>query len=259
MRQALKVYYDGKNFFGSQRQPDKRTVEGELLGALRKLKIGVKDFKCAGRTDRGASALGNVFALTCDLKPIPGAINSKLSADIRVLAAREVDDKFDPRYEASGRTYKYFLYDGGYSISRIKKAAKAFRGEHSFHNFAILEGRSPSRNIKNIEVKKASGFFVFTISGESFLWQMVRRMVNALKMAGDGQVAPEDIERLLSPEYRSKIPPLPPDNLVLWEVEYPFEFENEARSVKRLREDILKRQTEAKRDALIDELLLGEL
>lgn len=259
MRQALKVYYDGKNFFGSQRQPDKRTVEGELLKVLRKLKIGVKDFKCACRTERGVSALGNVFASTCDLKPIPGAINSKLPRDIRVLAAREVDDKFNPRYRALGRTYKYFLYDEGYSISRIKKAAKAFKGEHSFHNFAILEGRNPIRNIRDIEVKKANSFFIFTILGESFLWQMIRRMASVFKMAGDGQMTLGDIERLLSLEYQNKIPPSPPENLVLWAVEYPFEFEHEGYSAKKLRKDILKRQMEAKREALISELLLEEV
>ncbi|MEE8402891.1 MAG: tRNA pseudouridine(38-40) synthase TruA [Candidatus Hydrothermarchaeaceae archaeon] len=259
MRQALKVYYDGGSFFGSQRQPDRRTVEGELLNALGELKIEVKDFKSACRTDRGVSALGNVFALTCDSKLIPGAINSKLPGDIRVLAAREVDDRFNPRYEALARTYRYFLPDEGYSISRIKKAARVFKGEHSFHNFAILEGRSPVRIIKNIEVKKVGSFFIFTISGESFLWQMIRRMASAFKMVGAGQMDPGDIERLLDPENLSKIPPSPPENLVLWAVEYPFEFEHEAYSAERLRKDILKKQIEANKDALISELLLEEL
>ncbi|MEE8402888.1 MAG: tRNA pseudouridine(38-40) synthase TruA [Candidatus Hydrothermarchaeaceae archaeon] len=253
MRQALKVYYDGGNFFGSQRQPDRRTVEGELLKALGELKIEVKDFKSACRTDRGVSALGNVFALTCDSKLIPGAINSKLPGDIRVLAAREVDDKFNPRYGALGKTYKYFLYDEGYSIGNLKKAARVFKGEHSFHNFAILEGRNPVRNITDIEVKKAGSFFIFTISGESFLWQMIRRMASAFKMDSG------DIERLLDPGYQSKIPPSPPENLVLWSVEYPFEFEHEAYSAERLKKDILKKQIEANKDALISELLLGGL
>lgn len=259
MRQALKVYYDGRSFFGSQRQPDKRTVEGDILKSLRKLKISVNDFKTACRTDRGVSALGSVFALTSDSRLIPGAINSKLPEDIRVLAAREVDDSFNPRYEALGRTYRYFLYDEGYSISAIKKAAKAFRGRHSFHNFSILEGRSPVRNIKKIDVKKSRDFFIITISGESFLWQMVRRIANALKMVGDGQIGPGDISELLNPECKKKIPPLPAENLVLWEVEYPFEFRHDSRSVKKLKGDILKRQTEARREALVSGLLLDEL
>jgi tRNA pseudouridine38-40 synthase len=259
VRWALKVYYDGRNFFGSQRQPDKRTVEGELLKSLSTFEINVEDFKCACRTDRGVSALGNVFALTTNSKIIPSAINSTLPKDIRLLAAREADDNFNPRYEALGKTYRYFLYDEGYSISKIKKAAKVFKGQHSFHNFAKLEGRNPVRSIKKIEIKKAAGFFIFTISGESFLWQMIRRMVNVLKMVGNELMAPEDINRLLDPEHNNLIYPLPAENLVLWEVDYPFEFEHDDYSVKRLRKDILKRQIEMKRKSLINELMLGEI
>ena len=259
MRWALKVYYDGRNFFGSQRQPDKRTVEGELLKSLSTFEINVEDFKCACRTDRGVSALGNVFTLTTNSKIIPSAINSTLPEDIRLLAAREADDNFNPRYEALGKTYRYFLYDEGYSISKIKKAAKAFKGQHSFHNFAKLEGRNPVRSIKKIEIKKAAGFFIFTISGESFLWQMIRRMVNALKMVGDELMTLEDIDRLLDPEHQNMILPLPPENLVLWRVDYPFEFEHDDYSVKRLKKEILKRQIEMKRKSLINELMLGEI
>lgn len=259
MRQALEVYYDGKNFSGSQRQPDKRTVEGELLKSLQRLKITVKDFKSAGRTDKGVSALGNVFAFSSHSPIIPSAVNSILPEDIRVLAEKEVDDNFNPRYEAHTKTYKYFLYDKGYSTSKIRKATKVLEGQHSFHNFAKLEGRDPIRNIKNIEIKKADGFLVFTISGESFLWQMVRRMVNALKLVGDDLMDLEDISRLLDPEHTHVILPLPPENLVLWRVDYPFEFEHDDYSVKWLRKNILKRQIELKRESLINELLLEEL
>ncbi len=73
MRWAIKVYYDGRNFFGSQRQPDKPTVEGELLKSFEALKIDVKGFVGACRTDRGVSALGNVFALSSNSSIIPSA------------------------------------------------------------------------------------------------------------------------------------------------------------------------------------------
>lgn len=259
MRAALKVYYDGRNFFGSQRQPDKRTAEGELLESLSKLNIEVKDFKSACRTDRGVSALGNVFALSSNSKIIPSAINSALPKDIRVLGARRVDYNFNPRYEAHGKTYKYFLYDEGYKVSKMKKASEAFIGEHNFHNFAKLEGRNPIRSIKKIEIEKTGDFFVFTISGKSFLYQMVRRMVNALKTVGDGLMAPGEIKKLLDPKHDNIIYPLPPENLVLWEVEYPFEIGHDEYSVKRLKKEISKRQIETKRKALLNELLLGEI
>lgn len=259
MRWALKVYYDGRDFFGSQRQPDKRTAEGELLESLRRLNIEVKDFKSACRTDRGVSALGNVFAMSSNSKVIPSAINSALPKDIRVLGTKEVNDNFNPRFEAGRKTYKYFLYDTGYSLPKMKEAAKGFLGTHSFHNFAKLEGRNPTRNIKRIKIKKTRGFLVITITGESFLYQMVRRMVNALKMAGDGLIPPEDIKRRLDPKQNKLVYPLPAENLVLWGVDYPFEFEHDDYSVKSLKKDILRRQIEMKRKILLNELLLGEI
>jgi tRNA pseudouridine38-40 synthase len=259
VRWALKVFYDGGNFFGSQRQPDKRTVEGELLKSLNKLNIDVKDFKSACRTDRGVSAIGNVFALTSNSRVIPSAINSPLPDDIKILGAGKVDSNFNPRYEALAKTYKYFLYDEGYKLSKMKKASEAFIGEHNFHNFAKLEGRNPIRSIKNIEIEKTADFFIFTISGKSFLYQMVRRMVSALKTVGDGLMAPREIKKLLDKEHDNIIYPLPPENLVLWKVEYPFEIEHDKYSVKRLKKDILKRQIEMKRKTLINELMLGEI
>lgn len=259
MRQALKVFYDGKNFFGSQRQPDKRTVEGELLSSLKKLKINLKDFKGACRTDRGVSSLGNVYAVSSDIKVILGAINSKLPEDIRVLAAKKVDEDFNPRHDALGKTYKYFLFDEGYSYNRLKKAAGIFKGKLSFHNFSISDGRNPVRIIKSINVKKEEGFFVFTIIGESFLWQMIRRLMGAVKMAGEGKMDLEDIERLLDPQMENKISSLSPENLVLWEVEYPFEFTHDDHSAEMLKKDILKKRIEAKRESLISRLLIEEL
>lgn len=259
MRWALKVYYDGRDFFGSQRQPDKRTVEGELLESLGKLNIDVSDFKSACRTDRGVSAIGNVFALTSNSKVIPSAINSTLPDDIKILGAGKVGSNFNPRYEVHGKTYKYFLYDEGYKLSKMKKASEAFLGEHNFHNFAKLEGRNPIRSIKNIEIEKTADFFVFTISGKSFLYQMVRRMVSALKTVGDGLISPEEIKRRLDPKQNKRVYPLPAENLVLWRVDYPFEFEHDAYSIKSLKKDILKRQIEMKRKVLLGELLLGEI
>lgn len=259
MRWALKVYYDGRDFFGSQRQPDKRTAEGELLESLGKLNIDVSDFKSACRTDRGVSALGNVFALTSNSNVIPSAINSTLPGDIKVLGARKVDSSFNPRYKAYGKTYKYFLYDGGYKLGKMKEASEAFIGEHNFHNFAKLEGRNPIRSIKRIEIEKTGDFFVFTISGKSFLYQMVRRMVSALKTVGDGLMEPAEIKKLLDQKHDNIIYPLPPENLVLWGVEYPFEIEHDEYSVKRLKKDILKRQVDTKRKVLLNELFLGEI
>jgi tRNA pseudouridine38-40 synthase len=259
VRVALKVYYDGRDFFGSQRQPDKRTAEGEFLESLGKLNIDVSDFKASCRTDRGVSALGNVFALSSNSRIIPSAINSTLPDDMKVLGARKVDYNFNPRYEALGKTYKYFLFDEGYKLGKMKEACEAFVGEHNFHNFAKLEGRNPIRSIRSIEIEKIGDFFVFTISGKSFLYQMVRRMASALKTVGGGLMRPAEIKKLLDQKHDNIIYPLPPENLVLWKVEYPFEIAHDKYSVKGLKKEILKVKIAAKRRALLSELLLGEV
>ncbi|MFQ6137103.1 MAG: tRNA pseudouridine(38-40) synthase TruA [Candidatus Hydrothermarchaeales archaeon] len=235
MRYALKIYYDGRGFHGSQIQPDVRTVEGEFFGALKELKIEFDDFRSAGRTDRGVSAIGNVFAMTTDSKIVePRILNSKLPHDLRILAVREVEDNFDPRKEALERVYRYFLFDEGYDLRKMKRAIKSFEGEHDFHNFAVLEGRNPVRRLNKIGLDRDGEITILTFFGESFLWQMVRRIVTALKMVGRGELQIGEIERYFDPNFEKKVPPSNPENLVLWEVRYDFEFEEEGYSIEDL-------------------------
>lgn len=240
MRYALKVYYDGRGFSGSQRQPEKRTVEGEFLAALEKLGIDHRGFKTAGRTDRRVSALGNVFALSTYSRLIkPRILNSELPRDIKVLAAQEVGEGFNPRH-ARERIYRYFLLNEGYDLVKMKKAAGMFIGQRSFHNFSSTDYRSPIRKINYIDIEKKGEALVLTFSGESFLWQMVRRMVTALKMASKGELSPHDLEVYLAPDYRKKVPPSNAENLVLWDVKYDFKFKYEEYSKKRLVKELEK-------------------
>jgi tRNA pseudouridine38-40 synthase len=237
---VLKIFYRGEGFSGSQRQPDERTVEGEFINALDSLRIDFSDFKAAGRTDRGVSALGNVFALTTDSELIsPRIINSELPGDIRVLAAQRVATAFNPRH-ALERVYKYFLADVGYDTGEMKRAAMEFVGEKSFHNFSQADDRNTIRKIKKIDIEKQGDVIVLTISGESFLWQMVRRMTTALKMAGRGEISATDLRELLNIETEKNIPPSAPENLVLWDVRYDFEFDYEDYSRKRLESELKK-------------------
>ena len=151
MRYAIKVFYDGRAFHGSQIQTNVRTVEGDFLTALSKLNIDFDDFTAAGRTDKGVSAICNVFSLTTDSDLIkPRILNAHLPSDIRVLGVKKVDDSFSPRKEAKERIYKYFLSDENYDLENIRKAAGFFVGEHSFHNFAILDDKNPIRRLNNI-------------------------------------------------------------------------------------------------------------
>jgi tRNA pseudouridine38-40 synthase len=222
-RHALKVFYNGKGFAGSQRQLGERTVEGEFIEAIKGLEIDFKHFKTAGRTDKGVSALGNVFALTIDSELVkPRILNSVLPDDIKVLAARRVSDVFNPRH-AFERIYRYFLHDEGYDLERMMASAE-----------------------------------IIKISGESFLWQMVRRMVTSLKKVGLGEFSNDDIRRLMEPRVKEKVPPSEGENLVLWDVLYDFGFKSERYSKKRLVRELREKQAGFRiREAMYSELLRG--
>lgn len=260
MRLALKVYYDGRGFCGSQVQPDKRTVEGELLKALGNFGIGVKNFQGAARTDRGVSALGNVYAFDAERKLLPRALNSFLPGDLRVLAVAEVGAGFNPRRDALEKVYKYFLYDRGYDLEGIRRAARLFEGEHSFHSFCKLEkGRSPVRVLREIEVAEHGDVIVLTFRGRSFLWQMVRRLVTALRGAGEGRVSLGELRECLRGSCGRRFPPSPPELLVLWSVGYAFEFKDEGYSRKRLKKEVLRTLEESRLRAAMAEAISREL
>jgi|Deesub1362A_J573_1020465.scaffolds.fasta_scaffold00016_101 tRNA pseudouridine38-40 synthase len=259
MRYALKVYYDGKSFFGSQIQPGVRTVEGELIEGFEKLGIVASNFQRAGRTDKGVSALGNVFAVTTNIKISPRMLNSVISRNIRVYGIREVSDDFNPRNEALERVYKYFLYDEGYDLELLKKGIKVFEGIHSFHNFCVSDKRNPIRRINKADINKEGEFFVVTLSGKSFLWQMVRRIMTALKKVGNGEITLENLKMYFNPEINKKIPPSGPEGLILWDIRYPFEFNYEKYSLDNLTQNIFESKISLSRTALIDQHILDTL
>ncbi len=239
-RFAAKVYYEGHAFHGSQRQRDVRTVEGELLRVLRRFGAG-EWFKSAGRTDRGVSALGNVFAFELPRHLPPRAFNAYLPEEIRVLGVREVDRDFHPRYSALSRTYRYFAPDEGYTMSRIERACRVLEGRHSFHSFTCDRERNPERHLLEVRAERAGGVVVLTFRGESFLREMVRRMCTAVLLAGAGEIGVEEIEEALKPGVQRVFPPSPPEFLVLWEVEYGFEFEHEEYTLRMLGQRLKQR------------------
>ncbi len=259
MRYALKVYYDGRGFYGSQVQPNRRTVGGELLKALKGIASKVEGFQAAGRTDRGVSALGNVYAMSVDIQLKARMLNSRLPNDIRVLAAKTVHEDFKPRKEALERVYKYFLSAEGLDVREMKRAAKLMQGERSFHNFSKTSDRAPVRRLNRVEIEKKDAFLVLTFSGDSFLWQMVRRLANALRTVGAGELSMAQLLRYFEPDFQGKMPPAPAENLLLWDVRYPFDFEGDEYSRRRLIEGLVARKDELVRDRALLSALLEEL
>lgn len=251
MRYALKVYYDGRGFYGSQVQPGKRTVEGELLGALEACGSRPTDFKASGRTDRGVSALGNVFAVTVDPELKVRALNSHLPRDMAVVGVREVPEDFHPRYEALGRVYKYFLPYEGHDMKAMRSVARLLEGEHSFQNFAVPDGKNPVRRLDSITMRRVGSSVILTFRGRSFLRQMVRRLVTALDMAGRGELTEAALQRYMEGEVSRKLPPVEPEGLILWEVRYPFQFEADGYTMTRLKGRVMARRRLLEREALL--------
>ncbi|WP_082398107.1 tRNA pseudouridine(38-40) synthase TruA, partial [Methanobrevibacter arboriphilus] len=155
---ALKIAYIGTNFHGFQRQPNHRTVEGELIYTLKKLgyinDLNSSKFGIAGRTDRGGvHSLGNVISFMSDREVIVNQINHKLPEDIQIIAKAPVRYGFKPRY-AESKHYRYIFFEKDLNISRMNELANLFEGEHDFTNFSKRNKsqKTTVRTINKIEI-----------------------------------------------------------------------------------------------------------
>ncbi|MET1124068.1 MAG: tRNA pseudouridine(38-40) synthase TruA [Archaeoglobaceae archaeon] len=228
MRVAFKIAYFGDKFHGSQYQPNVRTVEGEILRALKNLGIEEPKLKLAGRTDAGVHAFGQVAAFNCEELITPRILNAELPSDITAWAWAKVSDDFDPR-RAKSRTYLYVMYARNLDISAMREAVKLLKGTHDFSNFTkkFGEGESCVRTIYRADIRAEKEFAFFEIEGNAFTWNMVRCIVTALAEVGARRKDTKWFESLLHPErHRERIEPAPPYGLILKDVTYEgVEFE----------------------------------
>lgn len=255
MRFASKFAYDGKSFFGYAKQPKLRTVEGEIINALKKTKIAYENFQSASRTDRGVSALGNVISFNTDFK---GNILSALNANVKDIwfyAVSKVDEKFNPRY-AKERWYRYFLFNSGLDVDKMKKASELFVGTHDFSNFARIENKNPVRKINSLKIKEKGDFIVIDIKAESFLWNMVRRIVSVLEKAGRNETKIDVIKDAFESKERFDFGSAKPEGLILMDVKYNFDFETDKKAIEKLKKNLIKRFCSLKADEILLEYLL---
>ncbi len=219
MRIALKFAYDGTKFHGYARQLEVKTVEGEILRALDRIGARHLRFRCASRTDKAVSALGNVIAFDTNFRPeeICSALNANLE-DIYFFGYARAPLEFNPRY-AEERWYRYNLH-GKHDIPLFRRIANLFVGEHDFSSFARMEeGRNPVRRVKSVSISTEGEFTAIDIRAESFLWQMVRRMVGAMLSVEKRDRTIEDIERAIKGE-KIIFGIAPPEPLFLMDVRY---------------------------------------
>lgn len=225
---AFQVGYLGDAFAGYARQPDRPTVEGTLVEALRKRGlIGSADgVRAASRTDRGVHALGNVVSFST---PVSGAAAARalnsLDARIFCFGWAAVPEGFQPRH-ARERWYRYLEDAEGRDLERWKRGAQLFVGEHDFASFSRRDDPpKPSRGvITRFSVRATDGFLQLDMRAPGFLWNQVRKMVAALELLQEGRLTEEGISRALQGERRIDLPLAAADRLVLMEVVYPFRF-----------------------------------
>jgi tRNA pseudouridine38-40 synthase len=229
-RAAVKLAYDGRDFFGSQRQPQVLTVEDEVIRCLRKVRAiddaDASRFRAASRTDRGVSALGNVVAFDTSFRrdSLLRALNSA-TEKVHFYGIAEVPDSFSPR-RASGRWYRYFLDGLGLDQERVEECAMAFKGRQDFRRFCKADERSTVKELRKVRTMRVGDLLVVDLEAREFLRNMVRRIVAALEEVGAGRAHPDDVRRALAGE-DIQFGLAPPEGLCLMDVRYGFEFETD--------------------------------
>lgn len=256
-RMALGVSYDGASWQGWQTQPHRCTVQDTLEAALARFMAQPQPTICAGRTDTGVHALGQVVHLDGvaerRLESWVRGVNALLPTTIAVQWACAVPDTFHARFSAVSRTYIYVVRHArvrspivhgrvGWvhqplDLVPMQRAARCLLGEHDFSSFrsSQCQAASPIRTMHELQIEQRGDFFIFTLRANAFLHHMVRNLIGALLYVGQGRQPPQWIEILLAQrDRRLAAPTFAADGLYLAQVEYPAMFGLPAPSLQTL-------------------------
>ena len=228
-RVKLVVAYDGTNYHGWQVQDNGITIEEVLNRTISELVQ--EDIKVIGasRTNAGVHACGNVAVFDTESR-IPGdkfsfALNQRLPDDIRIQESCEVDADFHPRYADTVKTYEYNILNRRFElpskrlyaafcyypmdIERMNQAAAYLVGEHDFKSFcsAGAQVQTTVRTIYAVNVTKEDDMVHIRITGNGFLYNMVRIIAGTLMQVGTGLMEPEQVKEILEARDRSKAGP----------------------------------------------------
>ena len=242
-RVKLVVAYDGTNYHGWQVQDNGITIEEVLNRTISELVQ--EDIKVIGasRTDAGVHACGNVAVFDTESR-IPGdkfsfALNQRLPEDIRIQESCEVDADFHPRYADTVKTYEYNILNRRFElpskrlyaafcyypmdIERMNQAAAYLVGEHDFKSFcsAGAQVQTTVRTIYAVNVTKEDDMVHIRITGNGFLYNMVRIIVGTLIKVGLGVYPPEHVKEIIEAKDRYVAgPKAPACGLTLVGIEY---------------------------------------
>ena len=240
----LIIEYDGKDFNGWQKQPNKLNIQGTIEQAIKRITGEDVDLMASGRTDSGVHALGQVANFKTNSKipidKIAIALNSNLKKSIRILKAEEVEDRFHSRLTCKRKTYRYIINNSEVSsaiyrnlethipiklnVEKMQEGAKYFEGEHDFKAFKAsgTSSKSSVRKIYKAEVKSMpNNRICIELTGNGFLYNMVRIIAGTLVEVGMEKIEPKDIKTIIDSKDRGQAgKTLPPQGLYLVKVEY---------------------------------------
>lgn len=242
-RIKLTVAYDGTDYCGWQVQPNGMTVEEILNRELSALTGEEVKVIGASRTDAGVHAEGNVavFDTETDIpaERIAYALNCRLPEDIVAVKSEEVPGDWHPRYQCSVKTYEYRILNREMpdpvcrrstvhvsyplNLGDMRTAAGYLKGEHDFKSFCSphTEVKDTVRTVHSLEIEKEGDIITVRISGNGFLYNMVRIIVGTLINVGRGACPPEKVKEILEARDRRKAAATAPaKGLVLKHIRY---------------------------------------
>ncbi len=238
----IDLAYDGSGFHGYARQPQVRTVQGELEPALFKL-AGEVETTVAGRTDRGVHASHQVVSFIAadglDLRRIKRSLNRQLAPEIAVTSVTIAPEGFSARFSATQRAYTYLVlnreepdpflaktswhYETPLDIGAMNRGMNQLIGEHDFAAFCRKAGeRSTVRRLDQAAwADRGSGLLAFEVAASSFCHQMVRSLVALSVEIGRNRVDPDAVADILATRDRQHAKgAAPPHGLTLTRVSY---------------------------------------
>ena len=257
MKILLTIAYDGANYFGWQIQKGQITVQEEVERGLKALFGKAIEARGASRTDSKVHALGQraVFAAetTIPMGGLPFALNNYLPKDIRIMGAQQVSAGFHPQYDAKSKTYSYKIYNAPImapmynnyawhvkpplNVAAMRQAAKVLVGRHNFLAFCAAgsSAKTFEREIYKIDITedklggagdadtmlRKSKIIEISVTGNGFLYNMVRIIAGTLVYVGYGKISVEHMPAILASQDRTTAGiTAPPQGLTLVSVKY---------------------------------------
>lgn len=248
----IRIEYDGTNFSGWQKQPEDRTVQGEIEHVLKFIALEEVPIHGTSRTDAGVHALGQCasFEWNCNMpvEKLPEVMNRRFGTagagrsgapgDIKILSAEVMPDDFHARYNCKGKTYRYIIdktgdifrrnyaYQspevGNLNLERMREACQYIIGTHDFKCFETAGGtprETTVRTVSDLTISETDREIVIEITGDGFLYNMVRIIVGTLVEVGLGKKEPEELKTIIESKDRSNAGfTAPPNGLYLKEI-----------------------------------------